>query len=133
VADLSLVMLNQVLEAALAVMILLLVMSLTAIVRVDTAVAATTEAANSGEPAAAANGRPTAVPPAALWTVPAPGGLIASRPAPRKAGLFGRTRYEARHVRGRMPKPRQPGPTGPPWGPATPPPGLSQQGSERWI
>lgn len=126
-------MLNQVLEATLAFMILLLVLSVTAIVRVDSVVAAPTEAATGGEPTAAANGRPTAVPPAALWTGPGQVGLLSSVPAPRKTGLFGRGRYEARHVRGRMPKPRQPGPSGPPWGPATPPPGLPQQGSERWI
>jgi hypothetical protein len=124
---------NQVLEAALAVMILLLVMSVTAIVRVDVAVAANTEAAAGDEAAASANGRPTALPPAALWTGPGLGGLTASTAAQRKTGLFGRSRYEARHVRGRMPKPRQPGPAGPPWGPATPPPGLPQQSSERWI
>ncbi len=134
-ADLSLAMLNQVLEAALAFMILLLAMSVAAIVRVDTTVGGNTEARADGESAASAAsaaGRPTAVPAPPLWAGQARGNLTASGPAPRKPGLFG-PRYEARHVRGRMPRPRQPGPTGPPWGPAAPPPGLPQQGSERWI
>jgi hypothetical protein len=129
VADLSLTMLNQVLEAALAFMILLLLMSVTAIVRVDTAVPATTETNANGEPAAAQNGRPTGVPTNALWA-----GSMAPPPMPaRKNSVFGRGRYQARHVRGRMPKTRPPSPAGPPWGPAAPPPGLPRQGSERWI
>ena len=131
-ADLSLAMLNQVLEAALAFMILLLAMSVAAIVRVDTAVGGNTEATADGEPAASAAGRPSARPAPPLWAGQIPDHLTASDPATRKPGLFG-PRYEARHVRGRMPRPRQPGPAGPPWGPAAPPPGLPQQGSERWI
>jgi hypothetical protein len=127
-------MLNQVLEAALAFMILLLLMSVTAIVRVDTAVAATTEASANGEPVPSANGRPAVVPTAALWAGPVPGGLT-TQPPPmsRKTGWLARYRYEARHVKGRLPRPRPPGPTGPPWGPAARPPGVQHQGSERWI
>jgi hypothetical protein len=124
-------MLNQVLEAALAFMILLLLLSVTAIVRIDTAVPATTETNANGEPAAAQNGRPTGVPTNALWA-----GSLAPPPAPaRKSAVFGRGRYHARarHVRGRMPKTRPPSPAGPPWGPAAPPPGLPRQGSERFI
>lgn len=122
-------MLNQVLEAALAFMILLLLMSVTAIVRVDTAVPATTETNVNGEAAAVQNGRPTGVPTNALWA-----GSLAPPPVPaRKSGVFGRGRYQARHVRGRMPKNRPPSPAGPPWGPAAPPPGLPRQGSERYI
>ena len=122
-------MLNQVLEAALAFMILLLLMSVTAIVRVDTAVPATEETNANGEPAATQNGRPTGVPTSALWA-----GSLAPPPVQvRRGGVFGRGRYQARHVRGRMPKTRPPSPAGPPWGPAAPPPGLPRQSSERWI
>ncbi len=130
-ADLSLAMLNQVLEAALALMILLLVMSVTAIVRVGTTVGGNREPGTNGDSAASAADLSTAVPAPPMWggTVP---GHLAPPPPPRKPGLFG-PRYEARHVRGRAPNQRQPGPTGPPWGPAAPPPGLPQQGSERWI
>src|SRR5579859_708960 len=123
-------MLNQVLEAALAFMILLLLMSVTAIARVDAAAVPTTEAAANGEPAPSMNGRPASVPQTALW---AGTYSVAPPPAARRTGWLSRYRYEARHVRGRLPKPRPQGPAGPPWGPATPPPGLQQQGSERWI
>ena len=132
-ADLSLAMLNQVLEAALAFMILLLLMSVTAIVRVNTAIPATTETSANDDPAPSVNGRPAVAPTAALWAGPVPGGLTAPRPVPRKTGWLARYRYEARHVKGRMPKARPPGPTGPPWGPAVRPPGVQHQGSERWI
>ena len=128
-------MLNQVLEAALAFMILLLLMSVTAIVRVDTAVPATTETNANGEPASAQNGRPTGGPASARWAGIPPGGLAPPPVPARKSGVLGRGRYHARarHVRGRMPRTRTPTPAGPPWGPAAPPPGLPRQGSERWI
>lgn len=133
---------NQVLEVTLAFMILLLLLSVTAIIRVGPMTPASTEANTDTDiapiPARMATGpqpgRMVAAGPApALWP---PGGSNGMRPPPapvRRSGLLGRTRYEARHVRGRMPKPRPPAPAGPPWGPATPPPGRAQQGSERWT
>jgi hypothetical protein len=124
-------MVNQVLEATLAVMILLLAMSVTAIVRVDAVPGNTAEPDADGEHAAQAGWPPAeSAPP--MWPAPQTTGLSASAQEPEKAGLVSRGRYEARHVRGRTPKPRSPGPVGPPWGPA-PPPGLPQQGSERLI
>jgi hypothetical protein len=181
-------MLNQVLEATLVFMILLLAMSIAAIVRVGPTAPATTESnveteipmqqpvrvlagpqpGPSGPPlasgpygppmAAGPSGRPlpsgpagrpmapgpagrpmasgqaVAGPPSALWTGPMPGSMRSAAPPPvRRSGWLGRVRYEARHVRGRMPKPRPSAPAGPPWGPAAPPPGRPQQGSERWT
>lgn len=141
-ADLSLAMLNQVLEASLAFMILLLLLSVTAIIRVGPMTPASTETnteADFAEPmpammaASQQPGRMVAATAPALWPPAGPNG-IRPPPAPvRKSGWLGRTRYEARHVRGRMPKPRPPAPAGPPWGPASPPTGRPQQGSERWT
>jgi hypothetical protein len=142
VADLSLAMLNQVLEASLAFMIFLLVLSLTAIVRVGPMAPASTEANTDTDIGAPFPGTMVAAPPpgqmaaaapaSALWPPAAPNGIRPPAPA-RRSGWLGRTRYEARHVRGRMPKPRPPAPAGPPWGPAAPPPGRAQQSSERWT
>lgn len=127
-------MLNQVLEVTLAAMIALLAMSVAAILRVDTAPGTTTEAAADGDQAMSAAGLTAAPPPAPMWPGPLGSAFVAaSAPPPRRTSWLGRTRYEARHVRGRIPKPRTPGPAGPPWGPAAPPPGLTQQGSERWV
>ncbi|HEX5188175.1 MAG TPA: hypothetical protein VFW16_01445, partial [Streptosporangiaceae bacterium] len=78
-------------------------------------------------------GPAVADPPAAPWAAPMPRGAPAAPPPVRRSGWLGRARYEARHVRGRVPKPRPPAPAGPPWGPAAPPPGRPQQGSERWT
>jgi len=141
VADLSLAMLNQVLEASLAFMILLLLLSLSAIVRVRPMPPSSTETNTDTDiaapfPATMGTGpQPgtmmAAAPGSALWPPAAPNGARPPAPA-RRSGFLGRTRYEARHQRGRMPKPRPPAPAGPPWGPAAPPPGRPQQGSERW-
>jgi hypothetical protein len=140
VADLSPSMLNQVLEATLAFMIFLLLLSVTAIVRVGPMAPASSEANTDTDIGAPFPGTMLAGPPPsqmaapALWPPAAPNGMRSPAPAPaRRSGLLGRTRYEARHVRGRMPKPRPPAPAGPPWGPAAPPPGRQQQSSERWT
>jgi len=123
-------MLNHVLEISLALMILLLALSVSVIVRIRPTPTGTTEASADGEPAPpAAVGLAPAGP--ALWTGPMPGGIAASADPMSRAGRFIQGRYEARHVRGRMPSQRPPGPAGPPWGPASRPPGLPQQGSER--
>lgn len=155
-------MMNQVLEATLAFMVLLLALSVTAIVRVGPMAQAQTESNVDGEmasagpapmpvgmpagplgmpagPAGMTNGvhpgrAVQAAPPPVTWTSPGPGGFgpTVAGPAVRRPGLLGRGRYEARHVRGRIPKPRPPAPAGPPWGPAAPPPpGRPQQSSER--
>jgi hypothetical protein len=124
-------MLNQVLEVTLAVMILLLAMSVTVIARVESAPGGTAQPDGDGEPASQPGWTPSE-PPQGMWPLTLPVSQDASPNGPRKAGLIGRGRYEARHVRGRIPKPRTPGPAGPPWGPA-PPPGLPQQGSESLI
>jgi hypothetical protein len=135
VADLSLVMLNHVLEAALAFMILLLAMSLAVIVRVGPAPAtATTESNTGSEATAPPPGRVmTAMPATALWPGPPSNGL---RPPPapvvRRSSWFAKIRYDGLHARGRMPRQRPPMPVGPPWGPATPPPARQPQSSERW-
>ncbi len=136
-------MLNQVLEATLAVMILLLALSVAAIVRIGPMAQATTESNTDTEAGAQQPIRAVAAPQpgqrvatapaAALWSNPVPGSMRSpAPPAVRRPGLLG-GRYEARHVRGRMPKPRPPAPAGPPWGPATPPPSRPQQSSERWT
>jgi hypothetical protein len=143
VAQLSPVMLNQVLESTLAFMVALLVLSISAIARVRPTPSSTSmnsEQSIAGDPTMNGNGiGPATFSPAgagpALWSAspPPPGNVLATNPGPRRAGMLGR-RYEARHVRGRMPVPRQPGPAGPPWGPAAPPPaGRPQAGSERWT
>ncbi|MDR2988796.1 MAG: hypothetical protein LBV34_28565 [Nocardiopsaceae bacterium] len=144
-ADLSLAMLNQVLEASLAFMILLLLLSVTAIIRVGPMTPASTETNTESDLAAPMPGTMVAGPPQpgtmvaagpapAFWPPPAPNGVRPPAPPPvRRSGMFGRGRYEARHVRGRAAKPRPPAPAGPPWGPAAPPPGRPQQGSERWT
>jgi hypothetical protein len=141
VADLSLAMLNQVLEASLAFMILLLILSLSAIIRVRPMTPASAETntdTDTGPPVPArmnAGPQPgtmvAAAPGSAHWPPAAQNGMRSPAPA-RRSGFLGRTRYDARHVRGRMPKARPPAPAGPPWGPAAPPPGRPQQGSERW-
>jgi hypothetical protein len=122
-------MLNQVLEVTLAVMILLLAMAVSAIVRIRPTTSSSTEASADSEPERAGAGPAAPAPP--LWSGPLPGGIAASAPPMSKAGRFIQGRYEARHVRGRMPRQRPAGPAGPPWGPAVPPPGRPQQGSER--
>jgi hypothetical protein len=142
VADLSLAMLNQVLEASLAFMIFLLLLSVTAIIRVGPMAPASTEANTDTDIGAPFPGTVVAAPPPgqmaaaapapALWPPAAANGMHPPEPV-RRSGLLGRGRYEARHVRGRMPSPRPPAPAGPPWGPATPPPGRPQQNSERWT
>jgi len=187
VADLTVPMMNQVLEATLAFMILLLGLSVTAIVRLGPMPQAQNESNAEGEMATAgtgvfpnglasmfdvevgmASGPPgmfdgqasPAVRPASLttgpasttagpqagrpaqptpflatWANPASGSFQsgAEEPPPRRSGLLGRGRYEAKHVRGRLPAPRQAAPAGPPWGPAAPPPpaGRPQQGAAR--
>ncbi len=122
-------MLNQVLEATLALMILLLALSVSVIARIRPAAASSTEASADSESAGPAG---TSVPPpdAALWSGPLPDAITASAPPVSKAGRPIQGRYEARHVRGRLPGQRPPGPAGPPWGPAVPP-GQPQQGSGR--
>ena len=132
-ADVSLVMLNHVLEATLAFMILLLAMSVAAIVRVGPAPAAT-ESDADGEAAAPPPGRVmTTMPATALWPGPPSNGL---RPPPppvaRRTSWLAKVRYEGLHARGRMPRQRPPIPAGPPWGPAAPPPARQPQSSERW-
>ena len=136
--DLSPVMLNQVLEATLAFMILLLAMSVTAIARIGPTTASNTESSTDAESTGPVPGRVASpMPPPTMWNAaPGPMNGNAAPPAsrPRKSGLLGRARYEARHVRGRMPAQRPTVPAGPPWGPATPPPpARPQQGSERWV
>lgn len=129
-ADLSLPMLNQVLEATLAVMIALLALSVSVIVRIrpttsnSTDASADADAAGPPDSAAAASGL-------ALWSGPLPGGVAAPVPPVSKTGRLVQGRYEARHVRGQLPRQRPPGPAGPPWGPAAPPADRPQQGSER--
>ncbi len=134
-------MLNQVLEATLAVMILLLALSVAAIVRIGPMPQAATESntdteADTQQPmrVVAAPGQMVATASApARWSNPVPGSMRSpAPPGVRRSGLLG-GRYEARHVRGRMPKPRPPAPAGPPWGPASPPPSRPQQSSERWT
>ncbi len=134
-------MLNQVLEATLAFMVALLALSISVIVRARPTPSSTTMNSGhslTGEPVGAGNSLtpvnlasngsgPT------LWAANPAGGLPAPGPESHRSGLLGR-RYEARHVRGRTPAPRLRGPSGPPWGPAAPPPaGRPQQGSERWT
>src|SRR5262249_8267736 len=136
--DLSPIMLNQVLEATLAFMILLLAMSVTAIARVRPTTASNTESNTDADTTGPMPARVVGtMPPPTMWTgAPAPMNGNVRPPAPprRRSGWLGRARYEARHVRGRMPAQRPPVPAGPPWGPATPPPpGRPQQGSERWV
>lgn len=133
VADLSLAMLNQVLEATLAFMVLLLAMSVTAIIRLGPTTNSAVRAGVDGDAPPSTSGLTTAAPAPELWRVPGTDRLTSSGPAVRKTGWLGRGRYEARHVRGRMPRQWSPGPAGPPWGPAAPPPGRPQPGSERWI
>jgi len=133
-------MLNQVLEATLAFMILLLFLSVTAIVRLGPAPASTETNTDTDigapVPATMLSGPPgqmmATTPAAAHWPPAAPNGMRPPASA-RKSGWLGRTRYEARHVRGRLPTPRPPAPAGPPWGPAAPPPGRPPQNSERWT
>jgi hypothetical protein len=134
VADLSLVMLNHVLEATLAFMILLLALSVSVIVRVGPATTATTESNTDSEAAAPQPARVMNTMPApALWQGPATNGLRPPPPpAVRRSGWFAKVRYEGLHARGRMPRQRPPIPAGPPWGPATPPPARQPQSSERW-
>jgi hypothetical protein len=136
---LSLVMLNHVLEAALAFMILLLAMSVAVIARVGpapaTATATTTAESNTGSEAMAPPpGRVmTAMPATALWPGPPSNGL---RPPPapvvRRSSWFAKIRYDGLHARGRMPRQRPPMPVGPPWGPAAQPPARQPQSSDRW-
>ncbi|HEX9066795.1 MAG TPA: hypothetical protein VF843_16920 [Streptosporangiaceae bacterium] len=133
-------MLNQVLESTLAVMVALLALSISVIVRVRPTTPATplnSEHEVAAEPMFPGNGFSSAglAGPGSgptLWAASPPGSLPALGSAPRsRPGLPGR-RYEPRHVRGRVTDPGQPGPSGPPWGPAPPPASRSQQGSERW-
>lgn len=134
-------MLNQVLEFTLVFMIALLALSISAIVRVRPTPSSTnmnSEQSFAGDPTLSGNGlSPAPFSPAGsgptLWAASGSGNLLEDDIGPRRTGLIGR-RYEARHVRGRMPLPRQPGPSGPPWGPAAPPPaGRPQASSERWT
>ena len=134
-ADLSLVMLNHVLEATLAFMILLLALSVSAIVRVGPATTATTESNTDSDAAAPQPARVmNTVPATAPWQGPASNGL---RPPPpplvRRSGWIAKVRYEGLHARGRLPRQHPPIPAGPPWGPATPPPTRQPQSSERWT
>jgi hypothetical protein len=134
VADLSLVMLNHVLEATLAFMILLLAMSVATIVQVRPATTATTESNTEAETAAPPPGRVmTAMPATAPWPGPASNGL---RPPPppvvRRSSWIAKVRYDGLHARGRIPRQRPPIPAGPPWGPAAPPPARQPQASDRW-
>jgi hypothetical protein len=122
-------MLNQVLEATLAVMILLLALSLSVIARIRPTAGSPTEARDDSESAGLAAS--TDVPAPALWPGPLTGGVTAPAPPASKPGRFIQRRYEARHVRGQVPRQRVPGPAGPPWEPAVPPPARPQQGSER--
>lgn len=127
-------MLNHVLEAALAFMILLLVMSLAAIVRVGPAATATTESNTGGDAMAPPPARVmTPMPATALWPGPASNGL---RPPPpsvvRRSSWIAKVRYSGLHARGRMPRQHPPIPAGPPWGPAVQPPARQPQSSDRW-
>jgi hypothetical protein len=125
-------MLNRVLEISLVLMILLLATSVSVIVRIRPTTSSSAETSADAESAGLADST-AAAPDPGLWSGPLPGG-IAARAAPMsRTSRFIQGRYEARHVRGRMPKQRPPGPAGPPWGPALPPPGRPQQGSERLI
>lgn len=134
-ADLSLVMLNQVLEATLAFMILLLALSIAAIIRVGPAPSGTTEANAESETMAPGPPRPIrTMPGPAMWPGPVPNGMRpAPLPAVRRASWIAKVRYEGLHARGRVPRQRPPTPAGPPWGPAAPPPVRPPQGSERWT
>jgi len=123
-------MLNQVLEATLVVMILLLVLSVTVIVRIRPATGSSTEARTDSE-SPGLTAASTDVPAPALWPGPLTGAMAAPAPPTSKTGHFIQRRYEARHVRGQVPRPPPPGPAGPPWEPAVPPPGRPQPGSER--
>ncbi len=125
-------MLNRVLEVTLALMILLLATSVSVIVRIRPTTSSSTETSADTESAGLA-GMTTAASDPAPWTGPLPGRISAPAAPLSRTGRFIQGRYEARHVRGRMPKQRSPGPVGPPWGPALPPPGRPQQGSERLI
>ena len=122
-------MLNQVLEATLALMILLLLLSVSVIVRIRATPGGSTEARADGESAGLAVS--TDVPAPALWPGPLTGGFAAPAAPASKPGRFIQRRYEARHVRGQVPRQRPLGPAGPPWEPAVPPPGRAQPGSER--
>ncbi len=121
-------MLNQVLEATLAFMIVLLALSVSAIVRLGpTAPAPASSESNIDSDTAMPQPQPVPVMAGAqagqmataaapmMWTAPASGSMLpAGPPLGRRPGLLGRGRYEARHVRGRMPKPRPSAPAGPP-------------------
>jgi hypothetical protein len=135
VADVSLVMLNHVLEATLAFMILLLAMSVAAIVRLEPAPTSTAETNTDGEAPAPPPGRVmTPMPVAAPWPGPVSNGLRPPPPpAVRRSSWIAKVRYEGLHARGRMPRQRPPIPAGPPWGPAAPPPARQPQSSERWT
>jgi len=130
-------MLNHVLEATLAFMILLLAMSVAAIVRIGpatTATTATTESNTDSETAVPPGRTMTPMPGTALWQGPVSNGL---RPPPppvaRQSSWLAKVRYEGLHARGRMPRQHPPIPAGPPWGPAAPPPARQPQGSDRWT
>jgi hypothetical protein len=125
-------MLNQVLEATLVVMILLLVLAVSVIVRIRPTTGSSTETRADSESAGLAAAS-TDVPASALWPGPLMGGITATAPPTSKTDRFIQRRYEARHVRGQVPRQRPPGPAGPPWEPAVPPPGRPQPGSERLI
>lgn len=128
-------MLNRVLEATLAFMVLLLAMSVAAIIRVGPAPTGTSESNTESEPMA--QGPPTPIrtmPAPAMWPGPVPNGFApAPPPAGRRTSWLGKVRYEGLHARGRVPRQRPPTPAGPPWGPAAPPPARRPQGSERWT
>ena len=133
-------MLNHVLEATLAFMILLLAMSVAAIVRVGPTTTATTESNTDGEAAAPPLGHVmNTMPATAPWPGPPSNGLRPPGPRPppptvaRRSSWIAKVRYEGLHARGRMPRQHPPIPAGPPWGPAAPPPARQPQGSERWT
>jgi uncharacterized iron-regulated membrane protein len=147
VAVLSLLMLNRVLEATLAFMVLLLAMSVAAIIRVGPAPTGTTEANSESETMAPGPPRPirtmpapatirgaAAMPGPAMWPGAIPNGAPPAPPAAvRRTSWLAKVRYEGSHARGRVPRQRPPTPAGPPWGPAAPPPVRPPQGSERWT
>jgi hypothetical protein len=129
-------MMNQVIESTLALMVALLILSISAIVRVRPApspaqprpehpLAADHPSSESGYGLASQDPGP------ALWAASGPAGLLPAD-ADQRASLLGR-RYEARHVRGRVPAPRPSSPSGPPWGPAPPPNGRPHPNSDRWA
>jgi hypothetical protein len=127
-------MLNQVLEATLAFMILLLALSVAAIIRIGPAPSGTANANAESDAMASGPGPFQTMPGPALWPGPVPNGVGAAPSAAlQRTSWLAKVRYEGLHARGRVPRQRTSSPAGPPWGPAAPPPVRPPQGSERWT